>query len=274
MVVASCGASCNEAAPPPKLFRGPRARFEATRLPAVSSADYRVRLARDEDDLRAAQALRFAVFNLELKEGLDEALASGLDSDPFDAVCDHLLVECRGTGEVVGTYRLQPGFRAALGLGYYSEQEFDCRNLEPFRHRMIELGRACVHRQHRNRVVLGLLWRGIAEYARRHGGRYLFGCSSLSTLEPAVGASVYNELCRFHLAPLPWRVTPLPDCECPLDRLCEETPPIPKLLRAYLAVGAQICGPPALDRQFKTIDFLTLLDLETLPAEVRKKFLD
>jgi len=47
---------------------------------------------------------------------------------------------------------------------------------------------------------------------------------------------------------------------------------IPKLLRAYLALGAKICGPPALDRQFKTIDFLTLLDLETLHPLARQRF--
>ena len=36
------------------------------------------------------------------------------------------------------------------------------------------------------------------------------------------------------------------------------------LLRAYLTVGAQICGPPALDAEFGAIDFLTLLDLAAL----------
>jgi putative hemolysin len=55
--------------------------------------------------------------------------------------------------------------------------------------------------------------------------------------------------------------------------LAAEPIKIPKLLRAYLTLGAKICGPPALDRQFKTIDFLTLLDLETLPALARQKFL-
>jgi putative hemolysin len=48
---------------------------------------------------------------------------------------------------------------------------------------------------------------------------------------------------------------------------------IPKLLRAYLAVGARICGPPAIDREFKTIDFLTLMDLEALHPRVHARFL-
>jgi putative hemolysin len=43
-------------------------------------------------------------------------------------------------------------------------------------------------------------------------------------------------------------------------------------LRAYLAIGAKICGPPALDRELKSIIFLTLLDLQTLPDETKRRF--
>jgi putative hemolysin len=45
------------------------------------------------------------------------------------------------------------------------------------------------------------------------------------------------------------------------------------LLRAYLTIGAKICGPPALDREFQTIDFLTLVDLEKLTPSARERFL-
>jgi putative hemolysin len=139
---------------------------------------------------------------------------------------------------------------------------------------MIELGRACVHRQHRNLVVLGMLWKGIADYARRHRADYLIGCSSLTSQDPDEGASAYAGLCRKHLVEPPWRTRPLAAFECSLENLSAEPAPIPKLLRAYLALGAQICGPPALDRQFKTIDFLTLLDLRTLSPLVRQRFLE
>ena len=120
---------------------------------------------------------------------------------------------------------------------------------------IVELGRACVHKHHRNLLVLGALWKGIADYARRAGARYLMGCSSLPPQDPAVGASACAELCRRHLAPPPWRTAPLADCECPLHQLAANAPKVPKLLRAYLSLGAKICGPPALDRHFKTIDF-------------------
>ncbi len=247
--------------------------LDPVRLLVRARTAYHTRLARSPADLVAAQSLRFKVFNLELNEGLEESLPTGLDADPFDAVCDHLLVEHLPTGEIVGTYRLQTGRTAAKKRGYYSEQEFDFEPFESMRSELIELGRACVHQQHRNLVVLGLLWRGIADYARDHGGRYLCGCSSITSQDPAVGASVYADLCRNHLAPQPWRTRPLPAFECSLSQLAEDSPKIPKLLRAYLPVGAKICGPPALDRTFKTIDFLTLLDLRSLSDTARERFL-
>jgi putative hemolysin len=229
-------------------------------------------VAEDFDEVRAAQALRYEVFNLELKEGLEQSHASKLDEDPFDLVCDHLIVEHLPTGKVVGTYRLQTGENAAAHLGYYCAQEFEFNIFEPIRDEMIELGRACVDRRHRNLVVFGLLWKGIADYARRHSVRYLFGCSSLSSQDPAFGASAYADLCRRHLVEPRWRTQPVAAYACPLEQLAAETVQIPKLLRAYLTLGAKICGPPALDRQFKTIDFLTLLDLETLHPLARRHF--
>jgi len=213
--------------------------IDSARLLAGATAQYSVRLARCAAEIQSAQALRFHVFNLELQEGLAESYSTGLDADPFDEVCDHLLVEHRETRQVVGTYRLQTGASAAKNLGFYCAQEFEFDVFEPLRNEIIELGRACVHRQHRNLVVLGLLWKGIADYAQEY----------------------------------PWRTKPTAAFDCPLDRLAEEEVQIPKLLRAYLALGAKICGPPALDRRFGTIDFLTLVDLETMPAAARERFL-
>lgn len=232
---------------------------------------YRRRLAVDASEVRAAQALRFQVFNLELNEGLEESRAARLDVDAFDTVCDHLVVEHVPSESIVGTYRLQTGRTAATQLGYYSEQEFDFSPYEKRRDQMVELGRACVHPAHRNLVVLGMLWKGIVDYAIERSARYLCGCSSLPTQDPAIGASAYTELVRNHLIEAPWRTSPLPAFECPLDRMTQDPPKIPKLLRAYLSIGGKICGPPALDRRFKTIDFLTLVDLQSLPTSVRSQ---
>jgi len=186
------------------------------------------------------------------------------------------LVEHLPSREIVGTYRLQTvqtGTNAGLHRGYYSEQEFDFAPFESLRAELIELGRACVHQQHRNLIVLGLLWKGIADYAKARGGRYLIGCSSITSQDPAVGASVYADLGRKHLVNPAWRTVPLAPYDCSLRQLAAGDVNIPKLLRAYLTLGAKICGPPALDRQFKTIDFLTLLDLHTLHPLARQRFL-
>ncbi len=237
--------------------------FSSTR----GKTSYLCRLAEGQEEIKAAQRLRFEVFNLELKEGLPESHRTGLDVDKFDEACEHLLVLEEASGEVVGTYRLQSGNRARECLGYYSAQEFDFSSLEPHRSEIIELGRACIHQDHRNLRALGCLWRAIEIYTKNCGGRYLVGCSSLTSQDESVGAGVY-EVLRKHLTPEEFRVLPLNYCACSLERLPDKPVRIPKLLGAYLSVGAKICGPPAIDRTFKTIDFLTLLDITQLPSSV------
>jgi putative hemolysin len=247
--------------------------LESVRLLVSSPDNYSARLARNVEEIHAAQTLRFEVFNLELNEGLAQSYARGFDEDPFDAVCDHLIVEHLPSQQIVGTYRLQTGAKAEKNLGYYCAAEFEFDVFEPLRMEMVELGRACVHRQHRNLVVLGMLWKGIADYARQHHVRYLIGCSSLTSQDAAVGASAYADLCRKHLVEPQWRTRAVTAYECSLSRLAAEPITIPKLLRAYLTIGAKICGPPALDRQFKTVDFLTLVDLNALSPLARQRFL-
>src|SRR5271155_5117993 len=99
--------------------------LKSARLIVSAPVHYAARLACNAEEIRATQMLRFQVFNLELNEGLAQSYASGLDADPFDAVCDHLLVEHLPSRQVVGTYRLQTGLNAAKNLGYYSAQEFE-----------------------------------------------------------------------------------------------------------------------------------------------------
>lgn len=236
---------------------------DPTPVAAASAAPrYGVRLARHADDLRAAQALRFEVFNLELREGLAQAYLTGLDEDPFDAVCDHLIVEERKTGRIVGTYRMQSGDAAAAGLGYYSEREFDFGPFEPMRSRILELGRACIQREHRSYAVLNLLWKGIAAHAQQRGLRWLLGCSSLTSQDEPAGAAAHRQL-EPHRAPAPWQTSPLPHFACALEPAAAQPVRIPRLLAGYLGLGACICAAPAIDREFRTIDFLTWLDLES-----------
>lgn len=242
-------------------------------MPTVAPAPqvrYSARLARSAADVRSAQLLRFMVFNVELREGLESSYLTMLDADRFDPVCDHLLVETE-SGEVVGTYRLQTGTAAGLNHGYYGEQEFDFGPYAPLRAEMVELGRACVRSDHRNFAVLNLLWRGIARYALERGARWLVGCSSLTSQDPGEGAAAYRMLAGHLVAP-ELRTVPTAAFQCPLDVESAVEPKIPKLLSGYLTVGAGICGPPALDREFKTIDFLTMVDLKSIPPRVFARF--
>jgi putative hemolysin len=259
---------------------------------------YRLRLAETAKDREAACRLRFKVFNIELGEGLESSYITGLDVDRFDTVCDHLLVEDKANGRVVGTYRMQSGETAARYLGYYSEQEFHLAPYEALRAGILELGRASIDREHRTPEVLMLLWRGIAQYANTMGLRYLLGCSSLNSNDPAEGWQMYRQLESFRV-PEEFETTPTAAYACPpepqdlsaqpfacqTDRSISENAPgvdgssaasaakVPKLLKTYLAIGARIAAPPAWDRDFRTIDFLTLLDLKMLSVAARNRFL-
>ena len=239
----------------------------------LEAGTYVARLALSEQERAAAYRLRFLVFNLEMHEGLESAYVDGYDKDHFDDVCDHLIVEERATGEIVGTYRLQMGDVAGQYFGYYSEQEFRFAPYEAMRSQIVELGRACIHREHRSTEVLHLLWRGIARYALVHGGRYMMGCCSLTSQDPAMGHAVYESLKNCMVEPelrtvaTPAFALPVSETKLPEERA-------PKLLRAYLTIGAKICSEPAIDREFKTIDFLTLLDLQALHPRVAARFLE
>jgi len=232
---------------------------------------YRLRIAESRGDVEAAQRLRYQVFNVEMGEGLASAAETGMDVDRFDDVCDHLLVEEIASNTLVGTYRVQMGDRALAGAGFYSAQEFDFTPFLPRAAELVELGRACVHKQHRNLIVLGLLWKGIAHYAKAHGGRYLMGCSSLTSQDPAEGMALFNTLKDRYFADPDWQTRPMPGYECCAEPL---TTPVraPKLMSAYFSLGAKICSAPALDAEFKTIDFLTLVDIQALPASVVARY--
>jgi putative hemolysin len=233
---------------------------------------FRISLAQSSNDLVECQRLRYDVFNLELGEGLSTSDRSGLDIDPFDSFCDHLMVRDLETGKLVGTYRLQTGDVARRNLGYYGNQLFDFSVYEPIRKELLELGRACVHIDYRNIMVLHALWKGIAVYATRNDSRYLVGCSSISSQDENVGVAMYESLKEKYLVQPSLRTTPQPGHNCRANGVLVEAGRPPRLFRAYLEISGRICGPPAIDREFKTIDFLTLVDLANLPDRVRIRF--
>jgi len=244
----------------------------ATEPLLASTSLFRVALAQTPEDLIDCQRLRYLVFNLELREGLSTSERTGLDIDPFDAFCEHLMVRDLETNRLVGTYRLQTGDTAKKNLGYYGNQVFDFSVFEPVRHQMLELGRACVHADFRNMMVLHALWKGIGAYAMRVEARYLVGCNSISSQDENYGAAMYESLKDKYLVAPHLRTLPQPGCFCHSTGEPVEVLRPPRLFRAYLDVSARLCGPPAIDREFKTIDFLTLVDRQHLPERVRSRF--
>ncbi|MDR3412978.1 MAG: GNAT family N-acetyltransferase [Formivibrio sp.] len=229
-------------------------------------------LARNEDEVRAAQALRFRVFAEEMGAHV-KSREPGLDQDLFDPFCDHLLVQNDETGEVIGTYRiLRP--EQALRLGsYYSDTEFDLTRVKSLRSQLVEVGRSCVHPDYRTGAVITLLWAGLAHYMQERGYQYLMGCASMTMADGGhLAASLYQRLSQTYLSPAEWRVTPR--CALPLAALNQQLPvEIPPLIKGYLRLGAMICGEPAWDPDFNTADFLILLPMQNLNQRYARHFL-
>jgi putative hemolysin len=249
------------------------------RIPAfeISDGQYAARFARHVGDLEQVQRLRYEVFNLELGEGLEDSHVDGLDRDPYDAHCHHLLVSHLPTGAVIGTYRLQTSEMARAGLGFYSNDEFV---LDAWPDEVLaatcEVGRACIAAEHRHRRVLLLLWRGLGAYVLHNRKRYFFGCCSLTSQDPGDAARMSEFLRQRGKIHPTLDLQPRPECDCrelEHDSAGWEAVKVPTLMGTYLRYGAWICGRPAIDRAFKTIDFLALLDLDEMdPDRILRQF--
>lgn len=247
---------------------------EALPTDPIRTSRYEVRFARSPDELDRLLRLRYEVFNLELKEGLEGAHANGKDEDDFDRRFHHLMILERSTDTVVGTYRMQTGDMASTN-GFYSAGLFELSSLpEPIRTSSIEVGRACIAKSHRNGRVLHLLWRGLASYLTWNRKTRLFGCCSLTSQDQAMGAALHEQLEERGAVHPTLRVMPRPDHVCsPLPGALHPYPVrVPALFQAYLTLGARALGPPAIDREFKTIDWLVLLDVRELDGLTFRTF--
>jgi putative hemolysin len=240
-----------------------------------------------EADVRQAQALRYQVFAEEMDASLSPlpGTVPGLDSDRFDAFCDHLLVWARGAEDgcevLVGTYRLLPHEAAQRAGGLYIDTEFDITSLDGLRSTAVELGRSCVHPDWRSGGVIMALWAALAQYMMQHGLDTMIGCASVGLGDGGRSAArLWHGLRHSHLAAAPWHATPqrpLPLAHHTIDDLGPasvlrdiRTPP---LVRGYLRCGARLLGPPALDLAFNTADFPLMLRIADLEPRYRRHFL-
>ena len=232
--------------------------------------------AKHQDEVREAQRLRHQVFAGEMGARLSTPVA-GHDIDLFDDFCEHLLVRCQASGQVVGTYRvLTPAQSRRVG-GFYSDTEFDLTRLRALRERMVELGRSCVHADYRRGGVIMALWAALFEFMDRNELDTMVGCASIPMLHEGVvsgdvAASVWRQVREAHLAPIEWQVRPrLP---LPVEQLDDSLPvEPPPLIKGYLRLGAKVLGAPAWDPDFNTADLPMLMRVADLPARYRRHLL-
>ncbi len=233
--------------------------------------------ARHQDEVREAQRLRHQVFAQELGARLQPIVGTpaGIDADVFDAHCEHLLVRDTaadgGRGEVVACYRLLSTTGAQRVGGFYADTEFDLTRLRGERHRMAELGRACVHPAYRRGAALLMMWGAIAQRAQQQGLDLLIGCASVPARDGGAQAwGLWNALVPAHLAPIDQQVRPrIPLHPAPVSQQVAAMPP---LLRGYLNAGASLLGAPAWDADFRCADFPLLLPLAKLPSSYKRRF--
>jgi L-ornithine Nalpha-acyltransferase len=238
-----------------------------------------VRLARTTQEIRRAQRLRFKVFFDEMNASPSPAaFVSRRDIDPFDRLCDHIIVVDRAAKlsrlgkpkpKVIGTYRLLRSDVAAMhGSDFYSASEFDLRDLIR-RHptqRLLELGRSCVLKPYRNKRTVELLWQGVWAYIRHHRIDLMFGCASLEGVDPAQLKVPLAFLHHFARAPeaqtvcaLPWRKLDMNLIEKDAIDPKAALRLLPPLIKGYLRLGATFGNGAVIDEAFGTIDVFVIL---------------
>jgi len=230
----------------------------------IRSGPLRVRLAETTADIDAAQALRYRIFYERLgAQPVPETACLRRDVDQFDSDCDHLLVldHSRGTGRVIGTYRLIRRETAARLGGFYSAKEFDISAVVLHSGEVLELGRSCVDPAYRNRSAMQLLWSGIAAYVFHYDVELMFGCASLPGTNPDALSIPLSYLHRYHLAPPALRPRALADRYVEMRRLrpcaidvTRAMAALPPLIRGYLRLGGFVGDGTVIDKQFNTTD--------------------
>ncbi len=221
--------------------------------------------------LREAQALRYRVFSAEFDAKLNGA-ELGLDMDDYDIHCRHIGVRDLDSGELVATTRLLD-HQAAAGLGrYYSEEEFALHGLAKLEGPVLEIGRTCVDVAYRNGATIAVLWGELAEVLNEGGYSYLMGCASISMQDGGIQAHAVMQrlreryLCTEHLRAEPKH--PLPQLDLPGNVIAE----MPPLLKAYMRLGAKICGEPCWDKDFQVADVFILLKRDELCPRYARHF--
>jgi L-ornithine Nalpha-acyltransferase len=246
-----------------------------------------VRLARTKKDIRRAQKLRYKVFYQEMSATPNPtAYLTRRDKDPFDRICDHLLVFDydvpstpfrKSKPKVVGTYRLLRQDVASRHFGFYSNSEFDLSSLINANDdkKFLELGRSCVLKDYRSKRTLDLLWQGVYAYITHHKIDFMIGCASFEGTN--INEHAYALSFLHHYA-TGVDATPkaidgrhinmniLPKDEIDVKKALSSLPP---LIKGYLRLGAIFGDGAVIDSQFDTIDVLVIMKV----ADIKSRYM-
>ena len=260
-----------------------------------------VRLAESETDILACQRLRYQVFYEEMAaQPIGDMAEKRLDYDRFDAVADHLMVIDKSgvvsgpralndnsentdqAGKVIGTYRLIRREVAEANGGFYTAGEYD---IGPMLMRagedvnFLELGRSCVHKDHRTRPTINMLWSGIGQYIAKHDIDVMFGCASFPGVDPKTFAQPLSYLHHNMKTPDDFHVRALDDLFVDMNMLPPEQverrlalSQMPPLIKGYMRAGCAFGDGAIIDPQFSTVDVFVMLIIKNVEARYFDRF--
>jgi putative hemolysin len=255
-----------------------------TRPVDFTVGDLEIRLAENEAEIAAAQALRYRVFYEEMSASpTPEMAASKRDFDSFDPFCDHLLVFDRkkgaGPAGIVATYRLMRRSGAERRGQFYSVDEYDIGSILAHPGEILELGRSCVDISHRSKAVMQVLWKAISEYVFHYNIEIMFGCASFPGIDPAEHATALSYLHHRHLAPPEFCPRAIPSRYVKMDILPlsgiderRALAALPPLIKGYLRLGGFIGDGAVIDKQFDTIDVAVVVVTDLLADKYYKHY--
>ncbi len=255
--------------------------METTMLENATTATPQARIyaefITDEDDIGRAQRLRYEVFcteyNIELA-GKKTWQGLAIDAEDLDEYSLHLVVRKQPGQEIIGYTRVLTTELAARHDGFYSDQEFELNRLLTRNGRFLEIGRTCIHPDYRNGATIAVLWSYLANYMQQYHYQYLFGCASVSLADGGQTlASIMPEIRRKYLTEPEFQTPPRNPIKGKHLVSPTSKPNYPALLKAYLRIGAQVCGEPCWDPEFNVADLLVVLDLNNVASRYAKHFL-
>ena len=213
------------------------------------------RLAQDDADVRACQALRQRSF-------FD---ADGYDADPFDDLFQHLMIvdDC---DTVVGALRFRVCHTGADMQHGYVAQHYDLRGWGQVAGPFLEVGRFCTV-PGMDADLLRMLWAALTRLVDTHRVTMLFGCTSFAGTDPTRYGAVFHQLARRHQGPVALR----PGVSHPMavrfaDVAQTGIAPMPALLKSYLSLGGWVGDHAVVDPAMKTLHVFTCLQVSAMSA--------